>query len=135
MRKEYMHIARLFMLASSFVLLLTVVIPHHHHEDGMPCILLSDMGESHDTDEDHHYGCECAGHTLAFNPNVSQDHPEQDGATLHLMPLPSIAAYMYAGDILVSSPLFPPETPLYVESLHGTWTPVATGLRAPPVIG
>ncbi|MDR1981252.1 MAG: hypothetical protein LBQ39_06520 [Tannerellaceae bacterium] len=123
------------MLASSFVLLLTVVIPHHHHEDGTPCILLSDAGDCHDEGDDHHYDCECTGHTLVFNPNVSYDDLEQDGITLHLIPFPSIAAYMYSPDLWMTPPVFPPENPVYVESLHGTWTPVATGLRAPPVIG
>lgn len=132
MKRNGNHIIRLFMLASSFILLLTVVIPHHHHDNGMPCIHIFEHSEQ-TGDESHQHTCDCVGHDLVFNSNILQDGGESD-ITLSLTPLFCIIDYIYPPDILIASTIFPPDETVYIEALHSSWIPLATGLRAPPIV-
>ncbi|MDR1356970.1 MAG: hypothetical protein LBJ58_04795 [Tannerellaceae bacterium] len=120
---------------SGCILLLTVVVPHHHHEDGLPCIFLWDTENTTGGDGEDHHGCECNGHTIAFNSTSLNKHASETHSDIALLLVPLYTLFDYINSSLLfhGDVVGDAERPLYAESLYSIWAPVATGFRAPPI--
>ncbi len=142
MKKSAQSMIRFFMLAAGLILLLTVVIPHHHHADGRPCIHLVDQDQheehnNHDGMHPHpHSDCDCSGHTIAYTSGTQQGHSSEQGMPVPALPLFTLINSTSPLRAICITDAFYSDKAVYIESLHDTCIPGATGLRAPPpVIG
>lgn len=123
-----------FLFFISMVMLVVPVIPHHHHDDGLIC-MKNDLSakecchQHQDTCKDH-----CCCDTGCMTTHFFQQAPNSDHSGVH--PDFLWVTTLFSEPILKLLAL--PEdngirqTPVYVESLHGTFITHATGLRAPP---
>lgn len=123
------------MLAAGFILLLTVLIPHHHHEGGEVCVFLWDsehQEDGHDEDSERH-GCECNGHTIAFNAASLHKHAsETHDLALLLIPLCTLFDSINPPLLSPDSKAPGPGEDERAGSLFSLWIPAAAGFRAPP---
>lgn len=124
-KKEFIQYV---LLTASFFMLLSVVLPHHHHHDGRVCYKWPTASETHGNSPK---SCDCSGHNLAFYTNV-QSHTIEDGHAFHYL-FPLQILYAYHTELFALTRQFFDEFAVYVESLHGIWIAIASGLRAPPM--
>ena len=125
------------MLVSGIILLFSVIVPHHHHDDGSICILVVSE-HHHDAEKEseegggHKHSCDCSGHNIAFNGKMISNHSTENDLPLLLTPLYTFLEYTCPQELHFLTEALLLERSYYIESLHGNWIPVATGLRAPP---
>lgn len=129
------RISYFMVLMASFLVLLSVVVPHHHHADGSPCYEwlwkgVSSDSHTHSQESDHDHATDCT-HSQALKPAIEK-HVVSDDIHLWLSSLFSLFYLLcqHGPDCLCG--LFEISQTIYQETLHASWIPRATGLRAPP---
>lgn len=122
----------------NIIMLVAPVIPHHHHPDGMICMKQDLPVEQQCPMHNHH-------HHQNHQPG-SDSCCNSECLTRFQSPIPSIHTdsgpdYVFIAtlftDVIIEHLLRPQERRVknyyvYRDSLHGTDTPRATSLRAPP---
>lgn len=135
----------------NIIMLVAAVFPHHHHNNGMICMKqdLPVEQQCHNQEENNPCNQPCNHSNQPCNPN---HHPENDSCctseclTRFHSPIPSVQTdngpdYVLIAtlftDVIIEHLLRPQEKRvknyyIFRDSLHGTDTPRATSLRAPP---
>ncbi len=116
----------------SIITLSVPVFPHHHHADGMLCMKDADTTGCSQQHNTMHSDCCC-------NTGCVTTHFFQKAHTTSntgMQPAPSGIIFLLPAAAL--KPALPLEDKsilykyIYIETLHGTYTARAIGLRAPP---